>query len=276
MAESHWVRSRPRGVFEATAWGWPSLQRVPLSSSEAARSTSWRGCCSPIWKPATESQVDPGSIGAAGRRFVRASVFIGIEAIPLSPRLGDFNEDLHVFGSRCPSGSGEDSAGTRGRLPLLLLSATVRTSAFGCHRRRPAQVGNSADAGEPRPRPSRGRSDGRQPGPAMASTGNFPPALRAFASRSKIAGLHHPPLALRPSALLRVLARAARRLSDRHEGRDGRGRSGKGPPSMTDHDDIEPPHFGSLRPTTSLASYSSLATVHSTTNLIRDRCPKER
>jgi len=22
----------------------------------------------------------------------------GIEAIPLSPRLGDFNEDLHVFG----------------------------------------------------------------------------------------------------------------------------------------------------------------------------------
>jgi len=23
---------------------------------------------------------------------------VGIEAIPLSPRLGDFNEDLHVFG----------------------------------------------------------------------------------------------------------------------------------------------------------------------------------
>jgi len=32
-----------------------------------------------------------------------------------------------------------------------------------------------------------------------------------FASRSKIAGLRHPPLALRPSALLRVLARSARR-----------------------------------------------------------------
>jgi len=46
----------------------------------------------------------------------------------------------------------------------------------------------------------------------MAATGYFPPALRAFASRSKIAGLRHPPLALRPSALLRVLARPARRL----------------------------------------------------------------
>src|SRR5438874_1180709 len=75
----------------------------------------------------------------------------------------------------------------------------------------------------------------------LAST----PAPRAFASRSKIAGLRHPPLTLRPSAPLRVLARSARRLSDRHEGRDGRGRSGKGPPPMTDHDDIEPPHAAS-------------------------------
>jgi hypothetical protein len=33
----------------------------------------------------------------------------------------------------------------------------------------------------------------------------------AFASRSKIAGLRHPPLTLRPSAPLRVLARSARR-----------------------------------------------------------------
>src|SRR6185437_10797489 len=63
-----------------------------------------------------------------------------------------------------------------------------------------------------------------------------------FASRAKIAGLRHPSLALRPCALLRVLARSACRLSDRHEGRDGRGRSGKGPSAMTDRDDIEPPH----------------------------------
>ncbi len=37
------------------------------------------------------------------------------------------------------------------------------------------------------------------------------PRLLAFASRSKIAGLRHPPLALRPSALLRVQVRPARR-----------------------------------------------------------------
>jgi hypothetical protein len=36
--------------------------------------------------------------------------------------------------------------------------------------------------------------------------------MARFASRSKIAGLRHPPLALRPSALLRVQARPARRL----------------------------------------------------------------
>ena len=46
----------------------------------------------------------------------------------------------------------------------------------------------------------------------MAPPGYFPPALRAFASRSKIAGLRHPPLTLRPSAALRVLVRSARRL----------------------------------------------------------------
>jgi YspA, cpYpsA-related SLOG family len=66
-----------------------------------------------------------------------------------------------------------------------------------------------------------------------------------FASRSKIATTSAilrwrfgPPLSLR------VLARPAHRLSDRHEGRDGRGRTGKGPP-MTDHDDIELPHASS-------------------------------
>jgi hypothetical protein len=64
---------------------------------------------------------------------------------------------------------------------------------------------------------------------ALATRGHIMDVSTArFASRSKIAGLRHPPLALRPSALLRMLARSARRLSDRHEGRDERGRSGKG------------------------------------------------
>ena len=51
----------------------------------------------------------------------------------------------------------------------------------------------------------------------------------AFPSRSKIAGLRHPPPRLRPSASLWVQVRAARRFR-RYEGRDGRGRSGEGKP----------------------------------------------
>jgi hypothetical protein len=46
----------------------------------------------------------------------------------------------------------------------------------------------------------------------MAAPGYFPPTLRAFAARTKIAGLRHPPLALRPFASLRVQVRSARRL----------------------------------------------------------------
>ena len=46
----------------------------------------------------------------------------------------------------------------------------------------------------------------------MAAPGYFPPALRAVASRNKIAGLRLPPLALGPSAALRVLGRSAGRL----------------------------------------------------------------
>jgi len=46
----------------------------------------------------------------------------------------------------------------------------------------------------------------------MAAPGYFPPALRAFAARNKIAGLRHPLLTLRPSASLRVQVRSAHRL----------------------------------------------------------------
>jgi hypothetical protein len=41
----------------------------------------------------------------------------------------------------------------------------------------------------------------------MAAAGYFPPALRAFASRSKITGLRHPPLALRPSPRIKSRVR---------------------------------------------------------------------
>src|SRR5260221_11010430 len=39
------------------------------------------------------------------------------------------------------------------------------------------------------PRPSKGRSDGKRPAPAMAPPAYFPPALRALAPRSKLTAL---------------------------------------------------------------------------------------
>src|SRR6516165_10665566 len=83
------------------------------------------------------------------------------------------------------------------------------------------------------------------PGPQWLSGGYFPPALRAFASRSKIAA-PQPSSAGAPALRVAPGAGPLRPPSgDRHEGRDGRGRSGKGPPPMTDHDDIEPSHASS-------------------------------
>jgi hypothetical protein len=81
------------------------------------------------------------------------------------------------------------------------------------------------------------------------------PRLRAFASRSKIAGLRHPPLTLRPCAALRVLGRAGRRLVIATKAAIGAADPAKGPlPMTTDHDDteFEPPHNSS--PTDQLLS----------------------
>ena len=81
----------------------------------------------------------------------------------------------------------------------------------------------------------------------MAAPGYFPPALRAFASRNKIAGLRHPPLALRPSASLRVQVRSARRLVIATKAAMGAADPTKGLTMTTDHDDteFEPPHSSS-------------------------------
>ena len=82
----------------------------------------------------------------------------------------------------------------------------------------------------------------------MAAPGYFPPALsRAFASRNKIAGLRHPPLALRPSASLRVLVRSACRLVIATKAAMGAADPAKGLTMTTDHDDteFEPPHSSS-------------------------------
>jgi hypothetical protein len=81
----------------------------------------------------------------------------------------------------------------------------------------------------------------------MAAPGYFPPALRAFAARNKIAGLRHPPLALRPSASLRVQVRSARRLVIATKAAMGAADPAKGLTMTTDHDDaeFEPPHSSS-------------------------------
>ena len=154
----------------------------------------------------------------------------GIEAIAWSPRLGDFNEDLRTLRPRRTSGSLAHPARTAGRRPLHAVGDRRDGMSVGgsTHRPWPVRRGPRCRT-ESRPRPSRGRSDGRRPGPAMAAPGYFPPALRAFASRNKIAGLRHPPLALRPSAVAPGSGPFRPPSGDRHEGRDGRGRSGKGP-----------------------------------------------
>jgi hypothetical protein len=77
----------------------------------------------------------------------------------------------------------------------------------------------------------------------MAAADDFPPALRAFASRSKIAGLRHPPLTLRPCASLRVQVPPARRL--RRPGRPRRARSNPTEHPMNERGTLEPRHHSS-------------------------------
>ena len=162
-----------------------------------------------------------------------------IEAIALSPRLGDFNEDLHVFGFDALRAAlriqlaPEDV--DRFLLPATALDSCICFPSTSTVRSRRIQCRQG-----PRPRPSRGRSDGKRPGPAMAEVRLFSAARRRKASHyiwgdgalciakqnSRTSAILRwrfgPPLPLR------VLARPARRLSNRHEGRDGRGRTGKG------------------------------------------------
>src|SRR5215475_3770486 len=106
-----------------------------------------------------------------------------------------------------------------------------------------------------RPRPSRGRSDGKRPGPPMAESRYFPPAVpinnkihgpnhRLCIAKQNSRYLRHPPLPLRPSARLRALARSARRLRSPRRPRWARPIRQRTSP-MTDHDDIEPPHASS-------------------------------
>ena len=190
---------------------------------------------------------DADAAGDAAVTALTERAEAGIEAIALSPRLGDFNEDLRTLRHRRASGSPAHPARAAGRRPLHAVGDGRDGVNVGASMSSwPVGRGPRCRT-ESRPRPSRGRSDGRRPGPAMAAPGYFPPALRAFASRNKIAGLRHPPLALRPSASLRVQVRSARRLVIATKAAMGAADPTKGLTMTTDHDDteFEPPHSSS-------------------------------
>ena len=133
-------------------------------------------------------------------------------------------------------------------------------------------------AGEAAPRPSRGRSDGRRAGSATAGLRLSSPAALPVAGiprETRKPQARRPPLR---SGRCRCAPRCrpARPPSgDRHEGRDGRGRSDKG------HHHGDRPRRPRLRarrtpprrPITSSPNCSSTATAPSRTSRILDRCP---
>ena len=172
----------------------------------------------------------------------------GIEAIALSPTA-----------RRLQRGSAHASASTSFGQPCAS-SSRRRTSSASCCGRRPrrderrrferrhGRSGEAHDAGQSR---AHGLLEGDRTAGGPARQWLRPAIFRrpcgAFASRNKIAGLRHPPLALRPSAALRVLVRSARRLVIATKAAMGAADPAKDLTMTTDHDDteFEPPHSSS-------------------------------
>jgi len=162
---------------------------------------------------------------------------VGIEAIAWSPRLGDFNEDLRTFGPRRTSGNlAHPARGGRTSSASCCGRATRRGE---CRRFKHlhGRSGEAQDAGQS-PRLGLLEGDRTASGPARQW---LRPAIFAgpcgpLQRETKIAGLRI--LRWRCGPSLRCGSGPIRPPSgDRHEGRDGRGRSGKGPhhdePTMT-------------------------------------------
>ncbi len=114
----------------------------------------------------------------ASRSDRNAREAAGIEAIALSPRLGDFNEDLHVFGLDALRAALRIQLAPEDVVPLPALVGHRRDRlTFGCHRRR--------QLGRRRPNAGRGRAHGLLEGDRTAggparqwlAPGYFPPAL---------------------------------------------------------------------------------------------------
>ena len=179
---------------------------------------------------------------AAQTALVRRAVAAGIEAIALSPRLGDFNEDLHVFGLDALRAALRIQLAPGGCRPFPALVGDCRIGAVGVDRRR--QLGRGGPMPERR---DHGLLEGDRtaggPGRQWLRWRLFSAAHRRRDDSCRwvkcalcIAKQNSRPSAILrwrfgPPLSLRVLARPAHRLSDRHEGRDGRGQTGKGPPN---------------------------------------------
>ena len=221
---------------------------------------------------------DPAGDGAAESLIERANA-AGIEAIALSPRLGDFNEDLRALGVDALRAVVARSARARGRRSLHGAWRSVEPAMNAAWRARSCRVrcGASPVLGEDRALGLlRGRSAGKRSGPAMAAADYFP--SRA-AGRLCIAKQNSRPppssAALRPCASLRVQVRSARRLSS-----PGRPRWARSNPTEASHEPKRrrlrtPPQFFPDRPCPR-KSFSSTAIVPSPTSPIRGRLPEAR
>ena len=176
---------------------------------------------------------DPAGDGAVAALIERADA-AGIEAIASVAPARRLQRGSARLRPRCTAGSAADSARAAGRRPLPAPGGHGRIGRVGALSMSTWSVAARPTCRrEPRPRPSRGRSDGKRPGPAMAAPGYFPPAPLTRGTRLCIAKQNSRPppssAALRPSAVAPGAGPVRPPSGDRHEGRDGRGRSDKGP-----------------------------------------------
>ena len=175
---------------------------------------------------------DPAGDGAMASLIDRANE-AGIEAIALSPRLGDFNEDLRKLDIDALRAALRVQLAPRRRRSLHGIGGVNRNgemisaAARGLMPHRSWRF--SCLVGEDRAHGLLERATLRQA--VRPGNGGWPTIFRrrqaAFTSRDKIAGPRHPPLRFGPS--LRFGCRSGPPAAfRRHEGRDGRGRSDEG------------------------------------------------
>ena len=200
---------------------WPPLSRPRISPA----------CCSRIrCAGSTSFATRTRQATARWKPCSIAADAAGIEAIALTPRIDDFNEDLRTLGLGSDEGFAQDPSRATGRRALhgacSLIGVRVRRSAADIvfitrwatlpftSEKAAATAFLRARALRQAARPGNGAAPGYFPPPLEPQSDKLPwTRTRGFASRSKITGLRHPSLMLRPSAALRVQDRSACRPS---------------------------------------------------------------